>query len=398
MTTLPQTILLLGSGELGRELTMSLKRLGCKVVACDSYEGAPAMQVADEFRVFAMTDAEALRAAIDEVRPDLVVPEVEKVAVGVLRDVVADEALAGTRVVPNSAAVLATFDRRAIRELAAEVAGVPTSTYRFASSAEELSAAADAVGYPCFIKPTMSSSGHGQSVAKSPEDIEGAWATAQAGARAATNVVICEGAVNFDYEITLLTVRAIGADGEPEVVFCEPIGHRQVSGDYVESWQPQPMSDAARESAREIAGRVIGALADAAPNEELLGLFGVELFVCGDKVIFSEVSPRPHDTGMVTSVTQRQSEFDLHARAILRLPVDTSLANPGASAVIKAGADIADPVYDGVADALRIADDVRIFRKPEAHPGRRMGVVLAAGPIDEARERAQAAAAKVWVS
>lgn len=393
---LPMKILLLGSGELGRELTISLKRFGCFVVACDSYPNAPAMQLADEFRVFNMTDATRLKEIIDEIHPDLVVPEVEKLAVDVLVDLAASGS--PIKIVPNSAAVAATFDRRAIRKLAAEVAKVPTSDYGFADSADKLREVADRVGYPCFVKPTMSSSGHGQSMITSNSEVDQAWRVAQAGARAETNWVIAESKVAFDYEITLLTVRSRGQDGTPKLSFCAPIGHRQVGGDYVESWQPQPMSQAALDNAKQIATAVLETLAAQAGGEEMFGIFGVELFVAGDQVWFSEVSPRPHDTGMVTSITQHQSEFDLHARAILGLPVDTSLANPGASAVVKADTDLDSPNYCGVDQALAIADDVRIFCKPESHPGRRMAVVLARGEVAQARKLASEASSKIQLS
>ncbi len=393
---IPTTVLLLGSGELGRELVISLKRLGAYVVACDSYPDAPAMQVSDESRVFPMTDGVALSKVIDEVKPQLVVPEIEQVAVDVLTQVAQRSDL---HVVPHSAAVSATFDRRRIRDVAARIAGVPTSNYGFADSVEALRQVAGEIGYPCFVKPTMSSSGHGQSFVPNAEQIDQAWEEAQSGARATTNWVIVESQVEFDYEITLLTVRSL-VNGEPCLAFCEPIGHRQVSGDYVESWQPQPMSPVAYERARQIAAAVVEALADQAPEEEMLGIFGVELFVAGDQVWFSEVSPRPHDTGMVTSVTQHQSEFDLHARAILGLPVDTTLVSPGASAVIKASCpdEIEQPTYRGLADALAVADDVRLFRKPVSRPGRRMGVALARGPIEEARDKAKRAAGMVLIS
>ncbi|MDO5025307.1 MAG: formate-dependent phosphoribosylglycinamide formyltransferase [Trueperella sp.] len=392
-----QKILLLGSGELGRELTISLQRLGCYVVACDSYPDAPAMRVADESRVFDMTDPRALRTAIAETAPDLVVPEVEKLAVDVLAAVPSDPDLHRAVVVPNTYAVQATFNRETIRELAATTAGVPTSDYRFASSASELATAAAAVGFPCFVKPTMSSSGHGQSLVTSPAEVAAAWQTAQDGARAQTGRVIVESKVEFDVEITLLTVRSLDAAGKPQISFCEPIGHRQLHGDYVESWQPEPLRPDILRRAQEVTTRVITALAAATPSETMLGIFGVELFVAGDEVIFSELSPRPHDTGMVTSITQDQSEFDLHARAILGLPVNTALRTPGASAVIKSPIAAHSPAYLGLDSALAIADDVRIFRKPVARPGRRMGVVLARGEVSAARDRATAAAAQIQI-
>ena len=394
---MPRKILLLGSGELGRELTISFKRLGCFVVACDSYPAAPAMQVADEFRVFDMTDPQALRSAIAETAPDFVVPEVEKLAVDVLEDALHDPQLGNTIVVPNTYAVQATFDRETIRELAATTAGVPTSDYRFAGSAAELAAGAAAVGFPCFVKPTMSSSGHGQSLVSEPNEVAAAWQIAQEDARARTGRVIVESKVEFDVEITLLTVRALDAAGRPHLSFCEPIGHRQLHGDYVESWQPEPLSAGTLQQAQEIATRVVEALAAATPQETMLGIFGVELFVAGDEVIFSELSPRPHDTGMVTSITQDQSEFDLHARAILGLPVHTALRTAGASAVVKSQIDADSPAYLGLRSALEIADDLRIFGKPAARPGRRMGVVLARGEVSAARARATTAAEQIQV-
>lgn len=386
----PVTVLLLGSGELGKELTISLKRLGAYVVACDHYENAPAMAVADEFRVFPMTDGEALRAVVAEVQPALIVPEVERLAVDVLAEFESPEC----RVVPNAAAVALTFDRRAIRKMATEVACVPTSPYRFAESFEELVDAVDEIGFPCFVKPTMSSSGHGQSYVTGRDQLRAAWEEAQTGARAQTNCVIVEGKIDFDYEITLLTVRAMNRAGAVSTYFCSPIGHIQVDGDYRESWQPQRMTKSVLEDAEEIARRITDNLAAAAGHETLtLGLFGVEMFVAGSKVYFSEVSPRPHDTGLVTLATQAQSEFDLHARAILGLPVKTDLVASGASAVIKALKDVENPVYHGVAAALNHADDVLIFGKPHAHRGRRMGVALASGrTVESSRARATAGA------
>ncbi|WP_115727345.1 formate-dependent phosphoribosylglycinamide formyltransferase [Actinomyces culturomici] len=392
---LPRRILLLGSGELGKELTISLQRLGREVVAVDSYDGAPAMQVADSRRVLDMTDPEALADLLEEVRPDLVVPEVEAIATDAL---VAYEAATGRQVVPNAFAVRATMDRQRIRALAASLPGVRTSTFRFASSAQELREALAHTGLPAYVKPTMSSSGHGQSRIVSADEAEAAWEAAVEGARSDTGRVIVEEEIPFDSEITLLTIRSWDAStGSVVTSFCAPIGHRQVDGDYVESWQPAEVSAPALAACEEMARAVTGALADggAAPA---LGLFGVEFFLKGDEAWFSELSPRPHDTGMTTMATQAQSEFDLHARAILGLPVDASLRAPGASAVVKSTAPIDDPEYAGVARALEVADEVRIFGKPVTRAGRRLGVVLASDvDAGAARERANRGAALVTV-
>lgn len=392
---LPQTILLLGSGELGKELTISLQRLGCRVVAVDSYESAPAMQVATSSRVIDMTDEEALAALIQEVQPALIVPEVEKLAASTLIDAEAS----GHRVVPSAQTVAYTFDRQGIRALAAEQAGVPTSSYAFASSYEELVEGADKVGSPCFVKPTTSSSGHGQSRVESPEQLHAAWEEAVGGGRVNTGRVIVEGEIPFDYEITLLTVRHLDADGKVTTSFCAPIGHRQESGDYVESWQPQAMTPAALARAKDIARAVTDTLAEAS-HQPTLGIFGVELFVRGEEVYFSELSPRPHDTGMVTLVSQDLSEFDLHARAILGLPLHTDLRSPGASAPLKSPIETSSPRFSGLDEAL--ADpkvDVRIFGKPSAHLGRRMAVALATDADPEsALARAKAARAKLHIS
>jgi phosphoribosylglycinamide formyltransferase 2 len=380
-------VLLLGAGELGKEVLLALQRLGVETIAVDRYTGAPGHQVAHRARVIDMTDAVALRALIEAERPHIVVPEIEAIAtdalIGIERDGLA-------RVVPTARAAQLTMNREGIRRLAAETLGLPTSPYRFASSYEEFVAAAQAVGFPCVVKPVMSSSGKGQSKVDSAAGLEKAWAYANAGGRVALGRVIVEGFINFDYEITLLTVRALGAGGTIETEFCEPIGHVQVAGDYVESWQPHLMSAAALDKARNYARAVTGDLGGT-------GIFGVELFVRGDDVWFSEVSPRPHDTGMVTMATQWQNEFELHARALLGLPVDVSLRNPGASAVIYGGHDAPTLVYDGVADALALPGvDLRLFGKPESFVKRRMGVALArAATIDTARATAKAAAARV---
>ena len=375
-TPVPARILLLGSGELGRELVISFKRLGAHVIAADSYPHAPAMQVADEHRVLDMTSASDLHALLDSVDVDLVVPEVEAIATDALVDV---EQAGGVRVVPNAFSVRATMDRQRIRALASSLPGVATSCFRFASSAQEVREALDVVGLPAFVKPTMSSSGHGQSRLTSASEAEEAWRVAEEGARSGTGRVIVEEGIDFDSEITLLTVRWWDDRvGKVRTSFCAPVGHRQEDGDYVESWQPAEISPLALEAARSMALAVTAALAQggAAPA---LGLFGVEFFVRGDRVWFSELSPRPHDTGMVTMVTQLQSEFDLHAHAVLGLPVDTELETPGASAVVRAPARVGDAAYTGVARALALGGDVRLFGKEATRAGRRLGVALARG-------------------
>lgn len=395
--SLPARVLLLGSGELGKEVTISLQRLGCHVIAVDSYENAPAMQVADESRVLDMTDEAALVQLFDSVSVDVVVPEVEAIATHVLGDV---EASGAARVVPNAFAVQATMDRQRIRALAASLPGVVTSKFRFASSAEEVSAALDHTGLPAFIKPTMSSSGHGQSRITSAEQAQYAWDEAMHGARAGTGRVIVEEGINFDSEITLLTIRWWDAEAScVRTSFCAPIGHRQVDGDYVESWQSAELSDVALAKCQDMARAVTQALADGG-EQSCLGLFGVEFFIKGDDVWFSELSPRPHDTGMVTMATQEQSEFDLHARAILGLPVCTDLATPGASAVVKNTEAFDSVGYEGVAEALRAGLDnggqVRIFGKQATRAGRRLGVALARGAsASEARAIASQMAAMV---
>jgi phosphoribosylglycinamide formyltransferase 2 len=380
-------VMLLGAGELGKEVAIELQRLGVEVIAVDRYADAPAQQVAHRAHVIDMTDAGALRAVVEAERPHITVPEIEAIATDELARI---EAAGLATVIPTARAVQLTMNREGIRRLAAEVLGLPTSAYAFASSAAELAAAAAAVGYPCFVKPVMSSSGKGQSYVETPEAIGAAWDYALAGGRVAEPRVIVEGRIDFDFEITQLTVRARVADGSVETLFCAPVGHRQVKGDYVESWQPQAMSDVALARSRDIAGKVTEALGG-------LGIFGVELFVKGDEVWFSEVSPRPHDTGLVTLVTQPLSEFALHARAILGLPVDVSLREPGASAVIYGGMDAVGIAFDGVDGALAVPTaELRLFGKPESFESRRMGVALARGQdVDEARERARLAAGKV---
>ena len=389
-------VMLLGSGELGKEVLIALQRLGVETIAVDRYENAPGQQVAHHARTITMSDPAQLKALIEQEKPDLVVPEIEAIATAMLEEL---EAAGTVRVVPTARAARLTMDREGIRRLAAETLGLPTSPYVFCDSLAELQAAIDSkIGYPCVVKPVMSSSGKGQSKIDGPADVQAAWDYAMAGGRVSHGRVIVEGFVDFDYEITLLTVRARGADGQIETHFCEPIGHEQVSGDYVESWQPQPMRPAALQASREIAKAVTDNLGRGRDGQPAgLGLFGVELFVKGDAVWFSEVSPRPHDTGLVTLCTQWQNEFELHARAILGLPVNTALKSPGASAVIYGGVDAAGIVFDGVADALRVPNtDIRLFGKPESFAKRRMGVALAfADDVALARTRAKLAASKV---
>ncbi|MBV0917594.1 formate-dependent phosphoribosylglycinamide formyltransferase [Mycobacteroides chelonae] len=384
-------VMLLGAGELGREVLIALQRLGVETIAVDRYENAPGHQIAHHARVISMTDPEQLRALIEAEKPDLVVPEIEAIATATLE---ALEAEGTVRVIPTARAARLTMDREGIRRLAAETLGLPTSPYQFCDSLAELQAAIDGgIGYPCVVKPLMSSSGKGQSKLDGPADVEKAWDYAMAGSRVTNNRVIVEGFVDFDYEITQLTVRALGGSGEIETSFCAPIGHRQANGDYVESWQPHPMSDEALRSAQHIARSVTENLGGQ-------GIFGVELFVKGDQVYFSEVSPRPHDTGMVTMITQWQNEFELHARAILGLPVDTSLKTPGASAVIYGGVDAEGVVFDGLEAALAVPrTDLRLFGKPESFVTRRMGVALAYDPdVETARRNAAEAAGRVRVS
>ena len=377
-------VMLLGAGELGKEVVIAFQRLGVEVVAVDRYPDAPGHQVAHRSHAIDMTDPVALTALIEQEQPHFVIPEIEAIATGALLQV---EQEGTATVIPTARATRLTMDREGIRRLAAEELGLPTSPYAFADSLDEVREAVTAVGLPCVLKPVMSSSGKGQSVIRAAEDVERAWDHALAGGRVAGTRLIVEGFVDFDYEITQLTVRA--ADGTH---YCEPIGHLQSDGDYVESWQPQPMSEAAAGAARDVAGRVTEALGGR-------GIFGVELFVRGDDVLFSEVSPRPHDTGLVTLATQRLSEFELHARAVLGLPVDVSLRSPGASAVIYGGVDAKAVAFEGVAEALAVpGSDLRLFGKPESFPKRRMGVaVVAADDVETARARAAQAAAAVRV-
>lgn len=381
-------VMLLGSGELGKEVIIALQRLGAEVVAVDRYDNAPGQQVAHRSHTINMADASALRALAEKERPQLIVPEIEAIATDELARIEADEL---ANVVPTARATQLTMNREGIRRLAAEELNLPTSKYAFAESLDELKAAIESgIGYPCIVKPVMSSSGKGQSTIHGPDDIQSAWDYAKAGGRVDRGRVIVEEMIRFDYEITLLTVRALGADDRIETHYCAPIGHRQEKGDYVESWQPQPMSETALDRAQQIAH-------DVTSNLGGCGLFGVELFIRGDEVWFSEVSPRPHDTGMVTMATQWQNEFELHARAILGLPVSTELRNAGASAVIYGGLEEKGIAFEGVDAALGVPQtEIRLFGKPESFTRRRMGVALAYGEeIEECRERAVLAAGKV---
>lgn len=376
--------MLLGSGELGKEVALELQRMGIEVVACDKYANAPAMHVADSCRVFKMLDADALRKAIVEEKPDFIIPEVEAIATPVLVDLEQQ----GFHVTPTAKAALLTMNREGIRRLAAEELGVTTSPYRFASDLDEFKDAVNTVGIPCVVKPIMSSSGHGQSVIKSESDIEKSWQIAQEGGRAGAGRVIVEGFVKFDYEITLLTVRSVAGTS-----FCEPIGHVQIDGDYRYSWQPQQMAQEAKSKAQEIARKVTDALGG-------YGIFGVELFVKGDEVIFSEVSPRPHDTGMVTMISQDLSEFALHARALTGLPVpEIRFFGPSASRAIVVEGDTNEIVMDNLEKVLEEPGvQMRIFGKPEIKGHRRMGVILAtANTVEEARSKAERAYDKLKI-
>lgn len=380
-------VMLLGSGELGKEVIIALQRLGVEVIAVDRYPDAPGHQVAHRAHVINMTDGAALTALIEQEKPDLVVPEIEAIATPALMEL---EKAGKATVIPTARAAWLTMNREGIRRLAAEELGLPTSPYRFADSLAELQAACAEIGFPCVIKPVMSSSGKGQSKIDGAGEVEAAWNYAAAGSRVNAGRVIVEGFIDFDYEITQLTVRARGANGETDTFFCDPIGHVQVDGDYVESWQPHPMHPAALATSRDIARKVTENLGG-------LGLFGVELFVKDEMVWFSEVSPRPHDTGMVTMASQWQSEFEVHAKAILGLPVNVVLKSPAASAVIYGQHDAKAIAFEGVADALTVPGvDIRLFGKPESFRKRRMGVALAvADDVETARRRAKEAAAKV---
>ena len=377
--------LLLGSGELGKEVAIELQRFGIEVIAADRYPNAPAMQVAHAAHVLDMLDGNALRALVAEVKPDLIIPEIEAIAT----DTLAALEQEGVKVVPNARATQLTMNREGIRRLAAETLGLPTSPYRFAQSKEEFVAAVEAIGLPCVVKPVMSSSGKGQSVLRDLAKLDESWTYAQEGGRAGRGKVIVEGFVPFEYEITLLTVRAV--DG---IHFCDPIGHRQEGGDYRESWQPQVMSELALARSKEVAAKVVEALGG-------YGLFGVELFIKGDEVWFSEVSPRPHDTGMVTLISQDLSEFALHVRAILGLPVGTiTQYGPSASAVVLREGHSQNIRYQGIGEALALVPgaQLRLFGKPEIAGRRRLGVALArAEDCQDAVEKAKAVAAKVEV-
>jgi len=382
------TLMLLGAGELGREFTIAAKRLGCRVIACDRYENAPAMQLADAFEVFPMLDGMALRAAVEKHKPDVIVPEIEAIDTAALATLEAD----GWRVAPSAKAVQLTMNRDGIRDFAANQLGLVTSKYRFAETRDEAIAAAADVGVPCVIKPVMSSSGKGQTTVKKAEEVDSAWDYAVANMRGDRPRVIVEEFIKFDSEITLLTV--VTANG---VIFCPPVGHRQESGDYRESWQPAEISREALQSARFQARKVVDALGGH-------GIFGVEFFVCGDQAIFSELSPRPHDTGMVTLISQLPNEFELHLRAILDLPIPgIEVAGPSASAVILADRECEDFEFKGVSEALALGApgypvDVRIFAKPKTLKNRRMGVALARGPsVEDALARAKSAAARVTI-
>jgi phosphoribosylglycinamide formyltransferase 2 len=380
-------VMLLGSGELGKEVIIALQRLGVEVIAVDRYANAPGHQVAHRAHVINMTDASALRRLVEQEKPNIIVPEIEAIATDELVRIEADGI---AEVIPTARATQLTMNREGIRRLAAEELGLPTSKYKFADTFEEFTAAVNDVGYPCIVKPVMSSSGKGQSTIESQADIQGAWDYAMSGGRVSQNRVIVEEKIDFDYEITQLTVRAIGESNEVETFYCQPIGHVQIKGDYVESWQPQAMSKIALQRAQEIAHKVTSNLGGR-------GIFGVELFIKGDDVFFSEVSPRPHDTGMVTMATQVQNEFELHARAVLGLPVSVALHDPGASAVIYGGMNETGIAFEHIENALHIPNtDLRLFGKPEAFERRRMGVALAyANDTDTARANAKLAAGKV---
>ena len=382
-------VMTLGSGELGKEVILSLQKLGVEVIAVDRYPNAPGQQVAHHAEVVDMTDRDALQAVIDKYQPHVIVPEIEAIATDVLVEL---EGRRGLRVTPTARAAQLTMHREGIRRLAAETLGLRTSPYRFADSLEALREGVEAVGLPCVVKPVMSSSGKGQSLIRTHDDIETAWNIAQTGGRTGAGRVIVEGWVDFEEEITLLTVRSQNAQGEIVTQFCEPIGHQQIDGDYVESWQPQALRPKALERAQAMALAVTENLGG-------LGIFGVELFIKGDEVWFSEVSPRPHDTGLVTLISQKQSEFELHARALLGLPTDVSLLSPGASRVIYGGVDAQNVTFEGMANALAVPDsDLRLFGKPESYVKRRMGVALARNnDLEQARKNARQVAAAITV-
>ena len=385
MAAFPKTVLLLGSGELGKEVVIAAQRLGCRVIACDRYPGAPAMQVADVAEVFPMTDADALLRVVRRHRPDVVIPEIEALAVGALADLEQD----GITVIPTARATAVTMNRDRIRDLAASELGLRTARFAYASSAEDLRQAAELLGWPVVVKPVMSSSGKGQSVVRGPDELDQAWDAAMANARGTSARVIVEEFLHFDLEITLLTIR----QWQGETLFCAPIGHEQERGDYQCSWQPVQLSASQLKQAQDMARIVTDNLGGA-------GLFGVEFFLCGDEVVFSELSPRPHDTGLVTLISQDLSEFELHLRAVLGLPIPSfSTAKAAASRVILADRSMNSVEYDGVEQALATPDTrVLLFGKPDARPGRRMGVALArAGTVEAARAQADQAAACITV-
>ena len=384
MTSVGKKVILCGSGELGKEVAIELQRYGVEVIALDKYENAPAMQVAHRSYVLSMLDGARLREIIEKEKPDYIIPEVEAIATPTLVELEKE----GYNVIPTANATLLTMNRKGIRQLAAETLGIKTSPYRFAATREQFDAAIEAIGTPCVVKPIMSSSGHGQSVCKTPEGADNSWKIAQEGGRAGGGEVIVEGFVKFDYEITLLTVRHSGGTS-----FLNPIGHHQVDGDYRESWQPQPMSEKALAQARDIAKKVTDALGG-------YGIFGVELFVCGDDVLFSEVSPRPHDTGMVTMISQDLSEFALHARAVLGLPIPSiNFYGPSASKAVVVEGDSDKVVFSNLEEVLAEPNvQVRIFGKPEVKGHRRMGVILARGEnVEEALAKAEKAYATLKV-
>jgi len=381
-------VMLLGSGELGKEVIISLQRYGVEVIAVDRYENAPGHQVAHKAIVIDMTDASALKELVVREQPHIIVPEIEAIATEALAEI---EAQGLAQVIPKARATQLTMNREGIRRLAAEELSLPTSQYAFAESLEQLQSAIDGgINYPCIVKPVMSSSGKGQSLIETPDEVEAAWQAAMQGGRVNQGKVIVESKIEFDFEITLLTVRSQNVDGSSQTSFCEPIGHIQKSGDYVESWQPQIMSELALKKSQDIAKKITDDLGGR-------GIFGVELFIKGDDVWFSEVSPRPHDTGMVTMVSQYQNEFELHARAILGLPVSTEMIKPGASAVIYGGMNEKAISYDGLEQALTIPQtEVRLFGKPEAFAKRRMGVALAfSDTLEVARKNAKVAASEI---
>ena len=384
-------VMLLGSGELGKEVIIALQRLGVEVIAVDRYKDAPGHQIAHRSHVIDMTNSDALLNLVKSEKPHYIVPEIEAINTDVLAQI---EKNGDAIVIPTVKAVQLTMNREGIRDLAANQLKIPTSPFAFAKSLEALQKAIDGgIGYPCFVKPTMSSSGKGQSRITEASKVKDAWDYAASAGRVNKGVVIVEGQIDFDYEITLLTVRAKNEKGDIETFFCEPIGHKQEQGDYVESWQPQPMHEVALKKAKEIAKKITDALGG-------LGLFGVELFIKDDQVWFSEVSPRPHDTGMVTMASQRQNEFELHARAILGLPVNTSLLRPSASAVIYGNHDVDGIRFENIDIALTVPEsDLRLFGKPTSFKRRRMGVALAsADNVDEARARAQKVSSLVKTS